>query len=281
MVFENKRVAFIGGGMMGTAMISGIIKQGSLEPSQIVVSDPSIQRGEYLTSTFGVTHTTSNTEAVNGADAIVLAVKPQFFDAVATDIHGKVSDATLILSIMAGVTIQTMCEKLDALRVVRSIPNTPSAIGMGITAWIPTEHVEADGLQMTEGILQSMGETLRVPAEHYLDMATAVSGSGPAYVFTFIEAMIDAAVHMGFARADAEKLVLHTVNGSVNYLIQSNEHPAVLRNQVTSPGGTTAEGLYHMEKNGLRSAVARGVWGAYQRSVALGGGKPRNPDTSA
>lgn len=280
MVFAGKQVAFIGGGMMGGAMMSGLLQQGALTAAQITTADPNTERGMFLVENYGVGHTTSNTEAVQGADVLVLAVKPQFFGAVAKEIGGRVDNAEIVLSIMAGVTIATIAEALQTERVVRSIPNTPGAIGKGISAWLGTESVSADGIEMARLMLEALGAAVQVPAEHYLDMATAVSGSGPAFVFLFMEAMIDAAVHMGFARKDAEKLVLHTVGGAALYAQASDENIAVLRSQVTSPGGTTAEGLYHMEKNGLRAAVMRGLWAAYQRSVKLGGGTPRNPDTS-
>ncbi len=279
-VFNGKTVAFIGGGMMGTAMLSGILKNEMVTPEQVTVADIDADRGQVLVDEYGVNFTTSNAEAVQGADAVVLAVKPQFFGAVAADIHGKLEAADVVLSIMAGVTMSKIAHDLNTEVVVRSIPNTPGSIGEGISAWLPAGDVSETGLQMAERLLSALGETLRVPAEHYMDMATAVSGSGPAFVFLFMEAMMDAAVHMGFARKDAEKLVTQTVSGAAAYLKDSGEHPTVLRNQVTSPGGTTAEGLYHMEKNGLRAAVARGIWGAFQRSQALGGSDPRDPDTS-
>ena len=279
-VFDGKRVAFVGGGMMGTAMLGGLLREELLAPTQVIVSDISTERGDFLKQKYGVGFTTSNAEAVTDADAVVLAVKPQFFGAVADDINGKLDAAQVVLSIMAGVKIGKIAHELDAGPVVRSIPNTPGSIGQGISAWLAAENVDEVGLEMARHLLGALGETLQVPSERYIDMATAISGSGPAFVFLFMEAMMDAAVHMGFSRADAEKLVIHTVGGSAAYLDESGEHVAALRNQVTSPGGTTAEGLYHMEKSGLRSVVARGIWGAYQRSQALGGGEPRNPDTS-
>jgi len=279
-VFDGKRVAFVGGGMMGTAMLGGLLREELLAPTQVIVSDISTERGDFLKQEYGVGFTTSNAEAVTDADAVVLAVKPQFFGAVADDINGKLDAAQVVLSIMAGVKIGKIAHELDAGPVVRSIPNTPGSIGQGISAWLAAENVDEVGLEMARHLLGALGETLQVPSERYIDMATAISGSGPAFVFLFMEAMMDAAVHMGFSRADAEKLVIHTVGGSAAYLDESGEHVAALRNQVTSPGGTTAEGLYHMEKSGLRSVVARGIWGAYQRSQALGGGEPRNPDTS-
>jgi pyrroline-5-carboxylate reductase len=281
MALHDKRVVFIGGGMMASAIIRGVLRENLLTPSQISVADPNTQQGEALIRDFGVRYTPDNAAAIqHGADVIVLATKPQFFGAVAKDIGGRLADVQVVLSIMAGVPVAAIAEKLSVQKIVRSMPNTPGAIGKGITAWMATESVAADGLTMTAQLLGALGETLRVPEERYLDMATAVSGSGPAYVFLFMEAMIDTAVHMGFSRADAEKLVLHTVNGSAAYALESGQPITTLRHQVTSPGGTTAEALYHMEKQGLRHAITRGIWAAFQRSILLGGGSPRNPDTS-
>lgn len=280
MSFAGKTVAFVGGGMMGGAMMGGLLQQGLLSPSQIVVSDPNQARGATLTETYGVRYTDANAEATDGASVIVLAVKPQFFGAVAAQLREAAPHADFVLSIMAGVTVATIQQALGVERVVRAMPNTPAAVGQGMSAWFASESVDADAQALAEQMLAALGETLRVPSEPYLDVATAVSGSGPAYVFLFMEAMIDAAVHMGFARADAEKLVLHTVAGSAAYALESGQHITALRNAVTSPSGTTAEALYHMEQLGLRNAVARGMWGALQRARALGGGEGRNPDTS-
>jgi pyrroline-5-carboxylate reductase len=280
MSFDGRRVAFIGGGMMGTAMIGGLLGENLLRPKQIVVADPNVTRGAYLVETYGLTHTMDNAEAVRNADVVVVAVKPQFFEAVADDVRGRVSQVEVVVSVMAGVNTETIGHKLEVNPVVRAMPNTPGAIGQGMTAWVATDAVSDTGVELAELLLGALGETLRVPKETYLDMATAVSGSGPAYVFLFMEAMVDAAVHMGFARSDAEKLVLQTVRGAVAYADESDASLGTLRHQVTSPGGTTAEALYHMEREGLRGAVARGMWAAFQRSVALGGGEPRDPDTS-
>jgi pyrroline-5-carboxylate reductase len=185
----------------------------------------------------------------------------------------------LILSIIAGQTIRTIVEGFANPSVVRSMPNTPAQIGQGITVWTATPEVPAEQRDQAEALLGALGEQLYVDDERYLDMATALSGTGPAYIFMFMEALIDAGVHMGFSRRDAERLVLQTIRGSVEYAAASGLHPAQLRNQVTSPGGTSAEAIYYMEKGGLRTIVSRAVWAAYQRSVSLGGGAPvRTPD---
>lgn len=278
-MFTDKRIAFVGGGMMATAMITGLLRDAVVEPQQITVSDINPARTDALSEQFGVRVTGDNTEAASGADVVVLAVKPQFFDEVAAEIAGRIDGAEVVLSIMAGVTLATIADKLAVDRVVRSIPNTPGAIGKGMTAYIEAESVSETGVQMAEAILHAIGETLHVPAERYIDLATAVSGSGPGFVFLFIESMIDAAVHLGFARADAEKLVLHTMEGTVAYTMESGTHPAILRNQVTSPGGTTAEGIYFLEKEGMRTAIARAMWASYQKSAILGGSTPHNPES--
>jgi pyrroline-5-carboxylate reductase len=157
------------------------------------------------------------------------------------------------------------------------MPNTPAQIGMGITVWTATAEVTQTQLNQTTAILGALGEEVRVAEENYLDMATALSGTGPAYVLLFMEAMIDAGVHLGFSRRIAERLVVQTMLGTVEYARQSPRHPATLRNEVTSPGGTSAEALYYLEKGSLRTVLARAIWAAYQRSLALGRGKSSPP----
>ena len=156
------------------------------------------------------------------------------------------------------------------------MPNTPAQIGQGITVWTASTGVTEIQLEMTRQVLGALGEQIFVEEENYLDMATALSGTGPAYVFLFMEALVDAGVHLGFSRHVAEQLVLQTVKGSVEYVLHSPNHLARLRNQVTSPGGTSAEALYYLEKAGFRTALSRAVWAAYQRSVQLGKGKKRS-----
>jgi len=153
---------------------------------------------------------------------------------------------------------------------VRSMPNTPGQIGEGITVWTASHDTSEEQQQMARQILGALGDEVFVEDESYMDMATALSGTGPAYVFLFTEALIDAGVHMGFPRRIAEQLVLKTIRGSVDYYYYAERHPATLRNQVTSPGGTSAEALYYLEKAGFRTAISRAIWAAYQRSLELG-----------
>ena len=270
MAFNGEMTAFIGAGVMGEAMIKGLLQQQLLAPENIVASDPRGDRLEALRGRYGIEVTTDNAAAASAADVLVLSVKPQVMDAVLPELRGQVDGVRLILSIVAGVTIKTISDNLLNVRVVRSMPNTPGQIGNGITVWTASPEVGAEERAQAEALLGAMGEHIYASDERFLDMATALSGSGPAYVFMFMEALVDAGVHMGFARRDAEQLVTQTLLGSVLYAQQSGLHPAQLRNQVTSPGGTTAAALHEMEKGGLRTVLSEGVWAAYRRSQALG-----------
>jgi pyrroline-5-carboxylate reductase len=260
---------------MGGAIISALISDEVTEPASIRASDPNPQVHQDLAAAYpGIDLYHDNAAAVEGAEVIVLAVKPQIFPRVVPDISGKIAPDALILSIMAGVTVSQIRTALKHEAIVRSMPNTPAQIGAGITTWMGSPSVTPDQEQLARSILSGMGADLQVAEERYLDMATAVAGSGPAYVYLFMEAMIDAAVHLGFSRVDAEQLVTHTVKGSVDYYLQGNadgqQNISHFRNQVTSPGGTTAAGLYELEKAGLRTAMAKAIKAAHDRSVALG-----------
>lgn len=276
MALQNTRVAFIGSGVMAEAMMKGLVSQELLTGDQIIASDPRRERGHELVARYGVNFTQNNAEAAQNAEIIVLSTKPQVVADVAKSVNGNASDAKLILSILAGVRISTLSSSFGNANVVRSMPNTPAQIGQGITVWTATRNVPEAGREQARMMLRALGEEIYVEDEKFLDMATALSGSGPAYVFLFMEALIDAGVHLGFSRRDAEQLVLQTVRGSVDYAMQSNMHPAPLRNQVTSPGGTSASALYELEKGGLRTVIADGVWAAYRRSVELGDAQEKN-----
>lgn len=278
MVFENKTVAFIGSGVMAEAMIGGLLGKSLLTADQIVASDVREERAQELTARYGIRAGTDNAAAAESADILVVSVKPQVFPQVARTVRGHAGGASLVLSILAGVKIRTIAEGLLNPSVVRAMPNTPAQIGQGITVWTATPEVPEPQREQARVLLRALGEEIFMEDEKFLDMATALSGTGPAYVFLFMEAMIDAGVHMGFSRRDAEKLVMQTMRGSVEFASQTGLHPAELRNQVTSPGGTSAEAIYHLEKGNLRTVLARAVWAAYQRSVALGGGEIKKPD---
>jgi pyrroline-5-carboxylate reductase len=190
-------------------------------------------------------------------------------------LKGKIPMGALVLSIVAGARIENIVNGLLHTSVVRSMPNTPAQIGEGITVWMASPGVSAAQREQARALLSALGQEVEADDEDQLDMATALSGSGPGYVFLFMEALVDAGVHLGFSRRVAEQLVVQTVKGSVDFYRFSPNHLARLRNQVTSPGGTTAEALYYLEKAGFRTAVSRAVWAAYQRSVALGQGRKR------
>lgn len=279
MSLDKMTVAFIGSGAMGEAMIKGMLNKKLVLPEQIIASDVHEERVQHLAKIYGIRPTTNNVEAAQQADILVLSIKPQVLSHVMPEMRRATHTVKLILSIIAGQTIRTIVDGFANPSVVRSMPNTPAQIGQGITVWTATPEVPVEQRQQAESLLGALGEQLYVDDERYLDMATALSGTGPAYIFMFMEALIDAGVHMGFSRRDAERLVLQTMRGSVEYAEASGLHPAQLRNQVTSPGGTSAEAIYYMEKGGLRTVISRAVWAAYQRSVSLGGGAPvRNPD---
>lgn len=270
MALQDKTIAFVGSGVMAEAMIRGLMHHNGIRPECVFASDPHKERGQQLVEHYGLTYSPDNREVAQMADVVVLSVKPQVMDKALRDIHGYIKPDVLLLSIAAGVTIQTMAEGSGTNCIVRSMPNTPGQIGRGMTVWTATPAVTPEQRLLAGEILGALGETLYLEDEHYLDMATALNGTGPAYFFLFMEALIDAGVHLGFSRQDAERLVLQTMRGSVEYALESGMHPAQLRNQVTSPGGTSAAAIYQLEKGGVRTVISKAVFAAYQRSVALG-----------
>ncbi len=250
-------------------------------PDALIAAGPSEERLQELHSRYGIGTTTDNVAAARKADVVVLSVKPQRLDKVLAGLKGAIRSDALALSIVAGASLDKICHGLGHDVVVRSMPNTPAQIGEGITVWTSSSSVSEQQRDMARQILGALGEGSTWKEENYLDMATAVSGTGPAYVFLFMEAMVDAGVHLGFPRRIAERLVSQTVRGSVDYYLKHEDHVhlARLRNQVTSPGGTSAAALYYLEKAGFRTAISRAVWAAYERSVELGKtDKSRSPE---
>lgn len=274
----KKNITFIGPGVMAEAMIAGLLHKKLAEPENITVSGPREERSEQLHEKYGIKTTTDNTSAASQADVVVLSVKPQRLSEVMKGLKGIQPEA-LIISIIAGANIKKIGTGLKHKAIVRSMPNTPGQIGEGITVWASSKEVTEEQQETARAILGALGDEVFVEDESYLDMATALSGSGPAYVFLFTEALIDAGVHMGFPRRISEQLVLQTIKGSTSFYQKAARHPATLRNQVTSPGGTSAEALYYLEKAGFRTAISRAVWAAYQRSLELGKEKPGHIDT--
>jgi pyrroline-5-carboxylate reductase len=265
------KLAFIGGGMMGEAIIGGVLGRKIAKPGDIAVCEVVAARREYLAGTHGVTVTASAPDAVAGAGLVVLAVKPQEFAAAVKPLAGALKPEQTVMSIMAGVRLDTIRSALKHQAIVRSIPNTPAQIGEGMTVWTATPDVSEPAREAVKGVLAVLGQEIYVGDEKYVDMATAVSSSGPAYVFLVIEAMIDAAVHIGLRRDMAAPMVLQTVLGSARYAQVTGKHPAELRNQVTSPGGTTTEGLRVLEEAGLRAAFTEAIEAAFDKARQLGG----------
>jgi pyrroline-5-carboxylate reductase len=267
---RSKRIAFIGGGTMAEAMVRGLLERHLVPPSHVEVTGPRRERRADLAKRFGVRARASNAEAAKDAHVVVLSVKPQVLPAVMRDLHGRLRSDQLVLSIVAGATLRSLRHGLAHPAIVRSMPNTPAQIGMGVTVWTATADVTPDQRELATLILGALGEVLHAEVEEDVDRATALSGTGPSYVFLLMEALVDAGVHLGFSRRVSEELVLRTVEGSAAFARASARHLAELRNQVTSPGGTSAAALYELEKGGLRTVLSRAVYAAFQRTRELG-----------
>lgn len=267
---HGRRLAFIGCGVMAEAIISTLLRGELVAPGQIVGAEPYAERRDELANRYGIRMLASNREAAADADVVALTIKPQSLGSVGADLRGHLRPEQVVLSILAGATIERLRTALGHEALVRAMPNTPAQIGHGMTVWMQTPSVDEAGSRMVSTILGAMGKAVKVESEDAVDMATALSGTGPAYIFLVMEALIDAGVHMGFPRRIAEELVLQTMLGSVLFAAESGKHPAELRNMVTSPGGTSAAAIYQMEKGSLRTVISRAVWAAYQRTVELG-----------
>jgi pyrroline-5-carboxylate reductase len=262
------KIAFIGGGAMGEAMIRCVLTKKVAAREHLVVSDMSSARRELLTRDYRISVLADNREAVKDADLIVLAVKPQNLPQVMDEIKG-LERQQLALSIVAGATLSSICHGLNHSSVIRAMPNMPAQIGEGMTIWTATAQTAQKQRKLAQAVLGALGKETYVADEKYLDMATAIVGSGPAYVLLFIEAFIDAGVHIGLARDMAQDLVMQTVLGSTRTMEKTGKHPANLRNMVTSPGGTTTEALLELEKGGFRSLVIEAVAAAYKKAQRL------------
>lgn len=255
---------------MGEAIIGGMLRQELVAPDQVLVSHPREDRRRELAARYSVRTSPDNVAAAEWGRVVIFAVKPQQLKHVLPPLRGALRDEDLALSIVAGATIASFAETLEHPAVVRSMPNTPAIIGEGMTVWTAGPAVNQTQRGWARTVLGALGHELFVDSETYLDMATAINGTGPAYFFLMMEAMIDAGVHLGLSRRIAEELVLQTMLGSVRYAQQSGAHPAQLRNAVTSPGGTSAAAISELERGGMRTVLADAIWAAYRRSVELG-----------
>jgi pyrroline-5-carboxylate reductase len=263
-------IAFIGGGNMGEAILAALLEKKLAKPADIHVSDISEERRAYLKKKYGIAVTEDNREAVRGKDVVVLAVKPQNILGVLADLKGLLQPEQLMLSIAAGVRISTICEGTGHRNVVRSMPNTPAQIGLGVSGWTATKEVTEKQQEQARTILGAMGKEIYFNDEKYLDMVTAVSGSGPAFFYLFAESLINAAVALGLPPGDAEGLVSQTMLGAAHLMQKSGKPPAELRRNVTSKGGTTERAILVFEESRLAEIVNKAVKAAYQRAKELG-----------
>ncbi|MBI2762293.1 MAG: pyrroline-5-carboxylate reductase [Chloroflexi bacterium] len=266
----QRTIATIGSGVMAEAIIAGLLRGRLVDPPQVIASHPRAERREQLTAAHGVRTAAANGEAIDGADIVILAIKPQMLGRVGREIGPSLKPGQLVISVLAGATTKALATALGHQQLVRSMPNTPARLGKGMTVWFATPEVTEDQRGQAAALLGALGAQLEVDDEKLVAMATAVSGTGPTYVFLVMEALIDAAVHLGFPRHIAHDLVIETLEGSTLFAKQSGMHPAELRNMVTSPGGTSAAALHELESGRLRTVLSEAVWAAYRRTVELG-----------
>jgi len=272
-ISENSKLAFIGCGVMAESMAAGLLRQEIVNPSQIVASHPRGDRRKELADKYGIETFERNADAVQALPddgIVIICVKPQRINGVLNELKGVVKPEQLVISIVAGARLEKLSEELNSKLVVRAMPNTPSQIGKGMTVWTCSESVDDSHKQLVRTMLSALGKELHVETENMIDMATSLSATGPTYTFMVMEAMTDAGVHLGFSREIAKELVQQTMLGSVLFAMESHKHPAELRNMVTSPGGTSAEAIYQMEKGTLRTVLSKAIHAAYKRAVELG-----------
>ncbi len=261
-------IAFIGGGNMATAIIGGLLRQGRA-PASILVIDPVAEQRERLSQTLGVQTQAGPDGALQQALTVVWAVKPQQFKEAAQT-YAALTGSALHYSVMAGLRSDDIARLLGTPRVVRAMPNTPALVGQGMTGLFARPEVSAAGRQAIEHMVEPTGQWLWVAQEADLDAVTALSGSGPAYVFYFIEAMVQAAQDMGLSEAQGRQLALATFGGATTLAAQSSDSPAVLRGKVTSKGGTTYAALTHLEEAGVKASFVAAMRAAQQRAGELG-----------
>lgn len=269
MAKEKKTIGIIGAGKMGGALIEGILRAKLVSPRDIIVSDTDRKRLQTLKERFGLETTSRNKKAAE-AETVIMAVKPQVVGEVIDDIAGILKSSTLLISIAAGISIGFIEKRLGKEgRIIRAMPNTPAMIGEGVTALAAGKKATEEDMNRAKGIFEAVGKVV-VVKEELMDAVTGLSGSGPAYVFTIIEALADGGVQMGLDRATARLLAAQTVLGAAKLVLTSDLHPAELRDMVTSPGGTTIAGLRALEEGKIRAALMAAVEQATRRSHTLG-----------
>jgi pyrroline-5-carboxylate reductase len=259
----------IGGGMMGEALISRIVVNGTYLGDEILVSDPVEARRTFLAKQYGIGVTAENTDVAIAQNVIVLAIKPQIFSSVVPDLAALIPDSSVVVSILAGTPLKQLEAALPGKAVIRAMPNTPAQVGAGVTAIAAGSQVKPEQLAHARSVLEAVGSVVEVP-ESMMDAVTGLSGSGPAYVCLMVEALADGGVASGLPRAIAMQLAIDTVLGTAKLLKESGLHPGELKDRVTSPGGTTIAGVAALEERGLRSALIEAVKAATGRSKELG-----------
>jgi len=264
------KIGIVGAGTMAEAIIKGLLGRNLCGPEMLVASAPREERRAFLQYEYGIRAVSGNAEAVAGASTVILCVKPQTVAAVLPELRAVLQPRQALVSVAAGVPLSAIEAASEHHALVRAMPNTPSLVGEGMTVWVATEGTDGGQLEEVRSIFGALGRQMQVSNESFLNMATSISGCGPAYLFLLMEAMTDAGVQIGLPRYMAEELVTQTVLGAARLAQETGRHPATLKNAVTSPGGTAAQALYHLEKGGLRSTMAEAVLAAYQRAQSLG-----------
>ena len=263
------KLGVIGGGVMAEAIVSRLLQQKIYNPQQVLISEPTTARCQYWHSEYQVNTTNDNQQVLDSCSVVLLAIKPQIFTVVTSSLTvNQEVNSPLILSILAGVPLEKLNQQFSQLPVIRVMPNTPALVGEGMSAIAVNNLVQESQLSTATRMLEAIGSVIQVP-EYMMDGVTGLSGSGPAFVALMIEALADGGVASGLPRSIALKLAVQTVLGTAELVKQQNLHPAILKDQVTSPGGTTIAGVAMLEEKGFRSAVISAVKAAYQRSSEL------------
>ena len=266
------KLAFIGGGTMAEAILRGVLDAQVAAPTDVAIGEPRPERRQFLSSEFGVQAHQGNLDAVKEADLLILAIKPQDLPVIFQELGERLRPEQAVVSIIAGAKMSTLSKGLSHESIIRVMPNTPAQIGQGMSMWTCSRQVSDQHREFTRSIVSTVGKEIYVDDEKYMDMATALSASGPAYVFMIIEALIDAGVYVGLPRDIARTMALQTVYGSTQMVMETGRHPADLKDMVVSPGGTTAEGLQVLERAGVPAAIVDAVNAAFQKSIKLGQG---------
>jgi len=268
-MLDGKKIGFIGSGAIAEALISGIVQAGLIAPSQIIVSDISQSRLDYMQEKFNVHTTLKLEEVVKEVNILFLTVKPQVIHSVLDVISPFVSPAILVVSVVAGVTTKALQERMPAVPIIRAMPNTPVAVGEGMTVIALGEYANKENGELIVTIFAAVGKGI-IMDESAMDAVTGLSGSGPGYVFVLIDALSDAGVAVGLSRQNALLMAAQTLFGAAKMVLETGEHPAKLRDMVTSPGGTTIAGVHVLEQRGVRAALMDAVKAAAQRSQDMG-----------